>query len=176
MKVYSRKCKICGIKYLPHNAGQVVCTYKCAIEYGKKAVVKEKKAKVKEVKEKIKSKSDYLRELQTLFNKFIRLRDKDKPCISCGREIKGVRHASHYLSVGGHPSVRFNEDNVWVSCYKCNVWLSGNQLEYRKRLIEQIGIERVELVESFANKPRHYSISEIQELKDVYKKKIRLYE
>jgi hypothetical protein len=62
--------------------------------------------------------SDYLKLAQAVFNKFIRQRDIGQPCISCGKKINGVTHASHYKSQGGHSSVRFHEKNVWSSCYK----------------------------------------------------------
>jgi hypothetical protein len=110
---------------------------------------------------------------QVVFNRFIRERDKHENCISCGKKINGVRHASHYLSAGGHSNVRFHEDNVWVSCYKCNVMLSGNQVEYRKRLIDKIGVERVEWLEENGATERRYTKEELREIMLTYKKKIK---
>ena len=49
----------------------------------KKETEKTRKADTKERKEKIKTHSDYLRELQPIFNTFIRLRDYNENCISC---------------------------------------------------------------------------------------------
>lgn len=89
-------------------------------------------------------------------------------------KINGVRHASHYLSAGNNYSVRFNTDNIWVSCYKCNVMLSGNQLEYRKRLIEKIGIERVEYLESIAKETVKYTVEDLQNIIKEFKEKIKL--
>ena len=78
----------------------------------------------------------------TKFNKFIRERDKDMPCISCGeyRELQ----AGHFYSGGHYPSLKFNEDNVHGQCKRCNYFLSGNLTEYEKNLRERIGDERVE--------------------------------
>ena len=168
-----RRCKVCKTYMESPRPNQVVCGYQCSFQYAKIQGEKKRKEKVKELKESVKTKSDYLKEVQVVFNQFIRLRDEGKTCISCGKEINGVRHASHYLSVGSSPSVRFNENNVWVSCYKCNVWLSGNQLEYRLRLIDKIGIEQVEQIESLSKQSVHYSIPELIELKQVYKQKIK---
>ena len=46
----------------------------------------------------------------THFHKYIRRRDQDKPCISCGKYT--LLQAGHFYSAGGNPVVRFNEDNV----------------------------------------------------------------
>ena len=134
-----------------------------------KAWNKEKKVR----KEKLLTVQEYIKTVQKTFNSFIRLRDKGSVCISCQKPINGVRHASHYISAGTHWSVRFNEDNVWVSCYKCNVMLSGNQLEYRKELIKKIGLERVEAVELESSKIRKFTIDELKEINEHYKLKIK---
>lgn len=76
------------------------------------------------------------------FNAFIRERDQDQPCISCG-EFKQLM-AGHYYSGGHYPETRFNEDNVNGQCERCNYYLSGNLIEYRKGLEKKIGIERLE--------------------------------
>ena len=78
------------------------------------------------------------------FHKFIRTRDKDLPCISCGRYTK--LQAGHFYSAGNHPSVRFNEDNVHGQCIQCNHFLSANLLPYRANLIKKIGQERVDKI------------------------------
>ena len=74
------------------------------------------------------------------FHKFIRNRDENKPCISCGKYT--TLQAGHFYSAGNHPSVRFNEDNVHGQCVKCNYYLSANLLPYRTNLIHKIGVER----------------------------------
>ena len=44
-------------------------------------------------RESLKSKAQWAKEAQTEFNRFIRLRDADQPCISCGRHHQGQYHA-----------------------------------------------------------------------------------
>lgn len=78
------------------------------------------------------------------FNKFIRLRDARKGCISCGAQ---VTEAGHYLSAGNYSIYRFNEDNVNGQCNKCNRHLSGNLINYRIGLVQRIGKDRVEFLE-----------------------------
>ncbi len=76
----------------------------------------------------------------THFHKFIRNRDKDKPCISCGKYT--TLQAGHYHSAGKNPVVRFNEDNVHGQCLSCNYFKSGDLINYTYNLIDRIGKER----------------------------------
>lgn len=178
------KCKECGAYYIKKQSTQQVCSMKCAIAYSKrKAEEKRKKQeksdrleasrRMRERKEKLKSRSDWLKDLQRVFNEFIRLRDVDLPCISCGRYHQGQYHAGHYRSVGACPELRFNEDNVHKQCSACNSHLSGNILEYRLGLIEKIGLERVEFLERKDHPPLKLSVEEIKALIKVYRAKVR---
>jgi len=167
------KCQYCKKSFEPDRRGQACCSYVCALNYSRGKIKKEKKIKDKEVKERLKTKSQYLKELQLIFNKYIRLRDAGLPCISCGVTITGKGHASHYYSVGAYPNLRFNEDNVHMSCEKCNVHLHGNIADYSERLPDKIGSERFKQLMSSKNEPAHLSIPEIEDLKKVYKEKIK---
>ena len=178
------KCKECGEYYTKFRSTQQVCSVKCAMAMGKrKAEEKRKKLekadrleasrRMRERKEKLKSRSDWLKDLQRVFNEFIRLRDADLPCISCGRYHQGQWHAGHYRSVGACPELRFNEDNVHKQCSACNNHLSGNILEYRLGLIEKIGLERVEFLERQDHPPLKLSVEEIKDLIKVYKAKVK---
>jgi hypothetical protein len=131
--------------------------------------VKEFNKETKRLKKKLKSRSDWLREAQKEFNRFIRLRDHYENCISCGTNKPVQYAAGHYLTVGGFPELRFDEDNVHKQCNKnCNMKKSGNAIQYRIRLIKRIGIERVESLEG-PHEPKKYTIEFIRELKDRYR-------
>ena len=174
------KCKECGAYYIKKQSMQQVCSMECAIAYSKrKAEEKRKKQeksdrleagrRMRARKEALKSRPDWLKEAQKAFNEFIRLRDKDLPCISCGRYHAGQYHAGHYRSVGAYPELRFNEDNVHKQCSVCNNHKSGNAIEYRINLIRKIGLERVEFLERHDHQPLKLSIDEIKELIKFYK-------
>lgn len=114
---------------------------------------------------------------QTLFNEYIRLRDQNNgafQCMACGRyKPTDQMNAGHYMSAGLHNSTRFHEDNVHGCCIKCNMYMSGNLLEYRKRLIKKIGLDKVEELEiraKMACKLDRYTLSEIIE---TYKDKVK---
>ncbi len=178
MKQKNKKCRICKGEFTPQSTTQITCSYQCALvkvekdrEQLKKKQEKAWRKEKRERKEKLKSKSDYLREAQTAFNAFIRERDKNENCISCGRPPK-KRNAGHYKSVGSHPELRFDEDNCHLQCEHCNTYKSGNQVEYRANLIMRIGIDRVEALESSREMP-HWSIEDIKAIKAKYKAKLK---
>lgn len=172
------KCKSCKKDFERKRINQIVCSYECSISYSKELNEK-KKAKQwqkekKEIKEKLMSKSDYLNLAQKIFNTYIRLRDKNKPCISCGKPYKeNDINASHFFSVGAYPNLRFNEDNVHNSCIRCNKELHGNINEYTLRLPNRIGIERYNLLLESRNNPLKLSIDEVKDLINKYREKIK---
>ena len=84
--------------------------------------------------------SQLLSRATKLFNKFIRERDKDKGCISCGARVE---HAGHFYEASQHPELKYNENNVHGQCVKCNYYLGGNQNEYRKKIITRISQEEL---------------------------------
>lgn len=168
-----KKCKICLLDFEPSKPLQVTCSYKCALDYARGKMAKKVKVENKEKKERLKTKGQHLKELQIIFNRFIRVRDKGKNCISCGLKINGTPHASHFMSVGSHPSLRFNEYNVHSSCSQCNLHLHGNLVEYSLRLPERIGDEAYNQLISCRGDKLHLSIPEIEELKKIYRLKIK---
>jgi len=151
----------------------MVCSPNCAFEYSKKLRVKSDKLIKQVTKLKLKTKSEWFKEAQVIFNQFIRLRDKNEPCISCGT-ISNVQYAAgHYRSVGSSPELRFNELNVHKQCNSyCNNHLSGNIVQYRINLIKKIGLEAVEWLEG-KHEAKHYTIDDIKELKRIYREKIK---
>ena len=168
-----KTCKICLNQFEPIRALMVTCSYSCALAYSRGKIAKVIKAENKVKKERMKTKSQHLKELQTIFNKYIRLRDKEKNCISCDAKIKGNGHASHFFSVGSNPALRFNENNCFVSCEYCNTYLHGNLFEYSIRLPERIGEDAYQKLLNSKGEKLHLSIPEIEELKTVYKQKIK---
>jgi hypothetical protein len=172
------KCKICKEPFVKIRPIQPTCkNYDCMVAFAKnvaeKAITKKKNAQTKVLKEKIKTLSDYLKELQVVFNKYICLRDKGNPCISCNATNYTVS-CGHYFPSGKYKSVTFDEDNCHSQCwYNCNSKLSGNLIEYRVGLIKKIGLERLQLLEKRARQHKQWTKHEIQELIIIYKQKIK---
>jgi hypothetical protein len=104
----------------------------------------------KERSERLKTRSEWMQDLQDVFNTFIRTRDKDKPCISCGT-FTGKK------------------------CEYCNTHLSANLIEYRIGLVKRIGVDIVEFLERKDHAPLKLTVEEIKEQIKVYKEKIKLF-
>lgn len=169
-KLRSRKC-ICGSTFLQSRMGQQVCSPKCAYDLvaANKAKAERKADRAK--KHALKTRQQWLQEAQTAFNAFIRARDADLPCISCGRFHPGSYDAGHYRSVGAQPALRFDETNVHKQCVPCNQFKGGNVIEYRLRLLQKIGPEAVAFLET-EHEPAKYTIEDAQRIKARYKGKL----
>ncbi len=168
----TKKCKACKKTFTYFNSLQKVCSPTCALETVKADNKKKFNKQTKEMKASIKTKAQWLKEVQAVFNKYIRLRDAKEPCISCGRHHEGQYHAGHYRSVGSSPELRFCQDNNHKQCAPCNNHLSGNLIPYRVNLIKKIGIDRVEWIEG-PHEAKKYTIDELKELKRKYKEMIK---
>ncbi len=161
-----RKCAHCREWFHPAREGQVVCSFECASAIGKNrqqkpgkqrrpGAVKRQRESEKEgrqrrraKRESFKTKAQWDKEAQSAFNRYIRIRDEGKPCVSCGSPLIGKSNyltgsaidASHYRSRGAASQLKFNVFNVHSACTRCNRQLSGNAVEYRIHLIERIGL------------------------------------
>lgn len=176
-----KKCKnpACGISFPPQRLGQAVCSPKCGLaikdvnqEKARKSLAQIERREIKVRKERLKSRAEHLREAQAAFNEWIRLRDADRPCVSCGRHHEGQYHAGHYRSVGASPELRFEPINVWKQCAPCNTHLSGNLVNYRLSLLQLIGNAQVEWLEG-PHSARKYTVEEIKIIKAEYRAKTR---
>ncbi|MDN4684147.1 recombination protein NinG [Pseudomonas aeruginosa] len=178
-----RKCKnpACGKEFIPQRLGQCVCSPACALSIkdkhakpARKAIADRERREIKVRKEKLKSRAEHLKECQAIFNQYIRLRDADKPCVSCGRPATwdGQWHASHYRSVGSTPALRFNPLNVHRACSICNSHLSGNIMGYRPELVRRIGEEAVLALEG-PHEPLKLTIEDIKALKAKFRARVR---
>ena len=148
------------------------CSPECALEFAKQEREKANRKDYRERKELMKSRSQWLKEAQAVFNQFIRERDKNLPCISCGRFHQGSYDAGHYRSVGAAPELRFNEFNVARQCVPCNQHKSGNIVEYRINLVKKIGQDKVEWLEG-KHEPKKYTIEDAKRIKSEYKDKLK---
>ena len=173
------KCPICKQSATQKFGLKLFCGYEHAAEWAKSSLDKRKareKTQARKVdKEKLKSlktRSEWLKELQVIFNRFIRIRDAQKNCISCGGKLGDKYDAGHYKSCGAHPELRFLEINVHAQCVRCNQHLSGNLINYRKGLLIRIGQTKLDWLEG-CHEPLKLTIPEIQSLIVEYKAKVK---
>jgi len=107
----------------------------------------EKKIAMKVKERKPKSIAKLKKEALDVFSKYIRLRDSLKTtgdpnyckCITC-TILKSPKelHAGHFIDRRHSPTL-FDETNVHAQCPRCNVYLDGNILEYRRQIIRLYG-------------------------------------
>ena len=178
-----KRCKVCRQPFEPRPPRALVCSEDCAGAFAVSKRLKEERRAEKAAqamerkdtkarKERLKSRSELAREAQQAFNQWVRLRDADKPCISCGRHHEGQYHAGHYLSVGARPELRYEPLNVWKQCSPCNTHLSGNAVLFRQALVREIGLERVEWLEG-PHPAKKYTADELRAIKTEYAAKAR---
>lgn len=152
------------------------CSIDCkamhGLELSQKARDKQRRKEVRKAKEKLKTRSEHARDAQRDFNAYIRERDKDQPCISCGRHHQGQYHAGHYRTVGANPELRFEELNCHKQCAPCNNHKSGNIVEYRINLVERIGQENLDWLEG-PHEPKKYTIEQLKGIGAYYRQKTR---
>lgn len=168
-----KKCRNCGELFTPFQTTQVACSVMCAMAIGKaKTIEKEKKKHNKRKREFYENDTAFQKKkAQAIFNAFIRERDKHLPCISCDT-IQAKWDAGHYKSRGAFPELAFNEDNCHKQCMRCNQHLSGNQAEYRARLIEKIGKEAVLELECY-HEPVKRTARDYISIQKKYKNKLK---
>lgn len=183
------KCKVCGSYYTKTvSSMQKVCSVDCAIKLGKeqsrkkrekiaKAGRLETRKRMAALKEKNKTHNQLISEAQSAVNKYIRARDENKECISCGtplisEKLGGGFDAGHFRSRGSAPHLRFYTLNIFGQCKRCNRWLGGNYHEYRVGLIERLGIDKVEAIEA-DQRPRHYSDDDLRRIKRIFERKAK---
>lgn len=172
-----RKCCTCRKQFEPRNMTHKACSADCAQVHAEKERARKDRKERQAGLQALKKRADYLKEAQQAFNAFIRERDKSKLCISSGRPLQqealgGGFDCGHYRSVGSAPHLRFDERNAHGQSKHDNRYLAGNAVEYRKGLIQRIGLAAVEALEA-DNTPRKYSIEDLQAIKAHYRAKLK---
>jgi len=170
------KCKNCKAIFKPRQFNRKYCIKdECNdlyFEFLKKQAHKKWNKEKKIKKENLQTVQELLKLTQIVFNKWIRSRDKNNPCISCRNPVPKKVNAGHYIASGKSKFLTFHEDNVHLQCEYCNTYLHGNLLDYRINLIEKIGLERVKYLEDNRNKTKKYTREELKEIIKKYKKSI----
>ena len=144
----------------------------------KKGIVKNKKARTRKQREDLKSIALLIQEARKPFQKFIRLRDINRSCISCNDVNAEIWQGGHCFKAEIFTGLIFDEANVHKQCKKCNTYLGGNEASYLKGLLKRYGEAYVMRLTDKANASRQYKFSrdELYEIKSYYQKKVREFE
>lgn len=153
-------CRVCGGLFHPRTSMASICGPVCATKYAKgldkdrEVKAKAERAQTKAQKEKLKTRRVRIAEAQVAVNRYCRLRDlyAGRGCISCGSrpeaKFGGAMDAGHFRSVGSAPHLRFLTTQIRLQCVKCNRFLSGNVVEFRRALVSERGDVWVQWLES----------------------------
>ena len=178
-KAKSCKNPACRASFVPQRLGQAVCNYTCGLaikqvnqDKARKSLAQVERREIKVRKEKLKSRAEHLKDTQQAFNAWVRERDAELPCISCGRHHQGKYDAGHYRTVGSNPALRFEPLNCHRQCSPCNTQLSGNIVNYRIALVKRIGAEAVDWLEG-PHEAKKYTAEELKAMTAEYRAKTR---
>ena len=166
------KCKVYRSEFQKRSMTHKCCSPECAQEFALREREKKERKETRTKLTALKTRSEWLKEAQVEFNRYIRERDRDLPCISCGRFHGGSYDAGHYRSVGAAPQLRFDEANCHKQCVPCNQHKSGNSIEYRIGLLARIGATEVERIECSSDIVK-WSIEDAKRIKAKYRDKLK---
>ncbi|TFF13715.1 recombination protein NinG [Pseudomonas sp. BCA14] len=169
------KSPACRASFVPKVSFQSWCSPDCAVviarnkqDRQRKSLASIERREIKVRKEKLKSRADHLKDTQQAFNAWVRARDADLPCVSCGRHHEGQYHAGHYRTVASNPAIRFEPLNVHKQCAPCNNHKSGDIVNYRVELVKRIGPEAVEWLEG-PHEPKRYTVEQLKAMTALYR-------
>ena len=170
-----KKCRICPEKFIPRNSLHICCSPSCAYKYATQQSERKKKREEAEQRKAWNKRKADVKPLkhwedmtQRVVNDYVRERDRELPCISCGTWDTVQWEAGHYRSRGAASHLRYNEDNLAKQCHRCNCELSSNAIHYREGLIARIGLQRVVALES-NNEPHRYTREELERIRARYR-------
>jgi len=180
--IKSNPCKECGSIY--HTAmyhkprkeikrSPIKPTVKRSLRLTKEDFSKEDKKKFNKAKAKRETRSGLVKKLDQAFSWYIRRRDDGIGCITCGvvkpwQEMQNC----HFYSRGRLPT-RWDETNCHSGCYRCNVLLKGNYINYTKYMIDRYGREYVDELEVKSRSDIKISSVELKEMIEKYNKLLK---
>lgn len=187
-----RRCKHCRGKFQPERLGQIVhveciegymaaqiAKRQAAEKKKRSAAAKVERAKIRTRRAALETIPELIKAAQKEFNAYIRERDKDQPCICCGRTsndkdlLTGSRwDAGHYRSTGSASHLRFHEDNCHRQLVYCNRHGAGRAVDYRIGLVGRIGASGVEALEA-DNHVHKWTADELRAIRAEYKQKLK---
>ncbi|RRW77635.1 recombination protein NinG [Pantoea dispersa] len=186
----ARNCRICKKRFKPLTLYQWWCCdehqdeliKQLSNEAKQKRIQQQEKARKKEAQQEkrntkirklaLQPLSHFHKQAQAAFNEYIRTRDAEAPCISCGRFHEGKYDAGHYRTRGASPATRYDETNCHKQCVPCNQHLSGNIENYTPNLIAKIGQEAFDRLMG-PHELKKWTREELQELAAHCRKKTK---
>lgn len=198
----ARNCRVCKKRFKPLTLYQWWCCdehqdeliKQLAAEAKQKRIQQQEKVRKKEAQQEkrhnkirklaLQPDSYFKKQAQQAFNQFIRLRDHDQPCISCGETNPPDLHGGqwdcgHFKTVGGFPELRFVEKNAYRQCKSCNAGSAKHGAkaatvaqQYEETLVRRFGQELVDWLNG-PHEMTHYRRDDFIRIRDEYRAKCR---
>lgn len=170
------RCKVCREPTTKRFGLTVLCSVEHAVQYAQakrdKVQAIESKKLHRAQKEAVRPLKWYADRAREACHEYIRTRDANEPCISCGRHHGGKWNAGHFRPSGVNAALRYDEKNIHKQCEPCNSSLSGNLLNYRIGLVRKIGESAVIELEQ-NSEVRKYTKEELIDIRKHYQKKLK---
>jgi hypothetical protein len=161
-----RKCANCQSRFKAAEMfianNQAFCSKQSYIDYCVKNLqslkvkgrnIQEKAIKVrhKEATKKLRTRAAWYDLLQTEVNKYVRNRDINEPCCTCGTTSQSIKYdAGHCFTRAARPDLRFNLTNIHKQCsVNCNQYNSGMRLEHKAFITNKYGPNHFEWLKSY---------------------------
>lgn len=187
-------CVVCGGKLYRSTAK--VCSVNCSLQYNienpetVKSFIKEQQEKKlkqekreleswrKQEKQKQKSLTDLENEAKVVFQKWVRLRDQDLPCISSGVTFSPIWDGGHFYEANQYSGLIFEPMNCHKQSRADNYFKHSNNEGYRRGLLERYGKEYLDKLDKMAVEKRNYKYTreELIAIKKKYQLKIKNHE
>lgn len=166
-------CTECEKPFKQYKTTDKQCSRPCyLVAFTKKEIAKN----VKVMKMGLTTLTEYENMAKKTFQHWIRLRDKDLPCISCNCKQCDEWSGGHWWPAGQYSGLMFHPWNCNKQCNAhCNKFLHGNYNNYRIGLVKKIGEENVKWIEENKDrlKNKKWSREELIEITTLYKNKIK---
>lgn len=116
--------------------------------------------------------------VMTWCHKYIKERDKGKPCVSCGQIWSPEHQAGHWKKASDYPTLKYWEFNIHNQCEGCNLMKDGNVQRYGDRILKRIKPEQKEEIERMCIEYKQMDFKwdrdELNSLREYYKEKYHL--
>lgn len=197
-----RNCKVCKTRFKPATQYEWWCNEEHREEHIQQLALKARQRTIQKAEQRrreetqaesrslkirkleLKPDSHFKKLAQQAFNEYIRTRDIDQPCISCGETNPPDLHGGqwdcgHFKTVGGFPELRFVECNAYRQCKPCNAGSAkyGGKAAtvekmYRKSLAEKFGQELVDWLDG-PHEMTNYRRDDYIRIRDEYRAKTK---
>ncbi len=121
------------------------------------------------------SRKTLVKNLDAIFSQYIRKRyaiNGISECFTCGIKNEYKKQQAGHFASRRHYSTRWNEFNVQVQCYSCNICNQGMQFEFGKKLCLKYGDNFAEDLMIESKKTVKFTESDLTHLINYYTEKV----